>query len=66
MLEMTKKILSSVSFDRVLFQKELNKALKWISDAEDLKKFKIWCIIEFGGVYPNIISRALDKASLSI
>ncbi len=61
MLEMTKKILSSVSFDRNLFQKELNKALKWISDTEELKKFKVWCIVEFGGIYPNIISRAFEK-----
>jgi hypothetical protein len=63
MLEMTKKILVSVSFDRILFQKELNKSLKWISDSEELKIFKLWCIVEFGAKYPKIISRAFSAVS---
>ena len=48
MLDLTKKILTVVSFDAKLFQKELEKALKWITDAEELRKFKEWCISEFG------------------
>jgi hypothetical protein len=40
-----------------LFQKELNKALRWITEPEELKKFKSWCIKEFGKVYPTIIKR---------
>jgi hypothetical protein len=60
MLELTKKILVSVSFDRLLFQKELYKSLKWISDTEELKTFKMWCIVEFGATYPKIISRAFS------
>ncbi|MEN9998034.1 MAG: hypothetical protein RI922_1024 [Bacteroidota bacterium] len=58
MLELTKKILKTVSFDAQLFQKELNKALKWITDAEEIKKFQEWCILEFGSVYPLIIRKA--------
>lgn len=58
MLEMTKKILTVVSFDAHLFQKELEKALKWITDAEEIKKFREWCIIEFGSKYPVIIKKA--------
>lgn len=58
MLELTKKILKTVSFDAQLFQKELNKALKWITDAEEIKKFQEWCIVEFGSVYPLIIRKA--------
>ena len=46
MLELTKKILHSVSFDQKLFQKELNKALKWITDAEEVRRFQEWCIVE--------------------
>ncbi|MGJ8661164.1 MAG: hypothetical protein ACSHXL_03935 [Bacteroidota bacterium] len=64
MLEMTKKILISVSFDRILFQKELNKALKWISDTEELKTFKVWCIVEFGAKYPKIVSRAFSGVTV--
>jgi hypothetical protein len=55
MLELTKKILKKVSFDAFLFQKELNKALKWITDAEEVQRFREWCIVEFGSTYPTII-----------
>ena len=58
MLELTKKILHGVSFDAKLFQKELYKALKWITDLDEVKKFQEWCIVEFGAKYPNIIQKA--------
>lgn len=58
MLDFTKKILRSVSFDPQLFQKELYKALRWITDAEEIKKFQEWCISEFGSKYPVIIKQA--------
>lgn len=58
MLELTKKILKKVSFDSALFQKELNKALKWITDAEEMQRFKEWCIVEFGSTYPLIVKNA--------
>lgn len=58
MLELTKKILTKVSFDANLFQKELEKALKWITDAEEIRKFQEWCIKEFGTTYPTIIKKA--------
>jgi hypothetical protein len=64
MLELTKKILVNVSFDRILFQKELNKAIKWISDTEELKTFKLWCIVEFGATYPKIVSRAFTRVAV--
>lgn len=58
MLELTKKILRGVSFDPQLFQKELYKAKKWITDAEEVKHFQDWCIREFGAKYPKIIKKA--------
>jgi hypothetical protein len=58
MLELTKKILTKVSFDRNLFQKELFKALKWITDIEEVQRFQEWCITEFGWKYPKIIKQA--------
>src|SRR3989338_10707130 len=61
MLEFTKKILRCVSFDAQLFQKELHKALKWITDAEEVKKFHEWCITEFGSRYPVIIKKAFAQ-----
>ncbi len=63
MLEFTKKILRGVSFDAQLFQKELNKALRWITDAEEIKKFQEWCITEFGAKYPGIIRKAFAQVT---
>ena len=63
MLELTKKILRNVSFDALLFQKELHKALKWITDAEEVQRFQEWCITEFGTTYPKIIKRAFAKST---
>jgi hypothetical protein len=64
MLELTKKTLVNVSFDPRLFQKELYKAMKWITDGEDLKRFKMWCIVEFGSKYPVILSKAFEKLAI--
>lgn len=55
MVELSKKILVKVSFDRHLFQKELEKAVRWIKESDDLNAFKEWCMIEFGHVYPSIL-----------
>ncbi len=63
MLELTKKILRNVSFDALLFQKELHKALKWITDAEEVQRFQEWCITEFGTTYPKIIKRAFAQST---
>lgn len=61
MIELSKKILIKVSFDRQLFHKELKKALKWIKDTDELQDFKEWCIVEFGHLYPSIIKRVFLK-----
>ena len=66
MIELTQKILRAVSFDKQLFQKELRKALKWINDAEEIKKFQEWCIIEFGTKYPKVISSAFATRNLML
>lgn len=58
MLELSKKILRKVSFDKLLFQKELRKALKWITDAEEAQLFKEFCIKEFAHIHPKIIKKA--------
>lgn len=55
MLELTKKTLREVSFDATLFQKELLKALKWLTEEEEIVAFKKWCFIEFGNRYKDIL-----------
>ncbi len=57
MVELSKKILTKVSFDPQLFQKELLKALRWINDQHDLKNLKEWCLREFGHVHPQILRK---------
>lgn len=66
MLELTKKILTKVSFDAQLFQKELNKALKWITDAEEIQKFQSWCIREFGAKYPVILGKTFGLSVIPV
>lgn len=55
MLDLCKEILLKVSFDKLLFQKELNKAIKWISNKEDKKLLKRWCLLKFGKEYREVI-----------
>ena len=54
MFEYSKIILSKVSFDPLLFGKELKKALGWVSQSERRMLLK-WCLIEFGHRYSSII-----------
>jgi len=61
MVELSKKILIKVSFDRYLFHKELIKALKYIDQSEDLILFREWCIIKFGQKYPQILEKVFNK-----
>ena len=62
MLELTKKILVKVSFDSLLFQKELQKALKWIKDQEEINRLHEWVVVEFGSKYPSIISKVFTRS----
>ena len=41
MLEFCKKVLTNVSFDRMLFTKELQKAIKWVKK-EELTALREW------------------------
>jgi hypothetical protein len=58
MLELCKEILLKVSFDKFLFQKELNKALAWISNSDEKESLKLWCYSKFGKTYPEVIKLA--------
>lgn len=63
MLEYFKTILSKVSFDRRLFEKELRKAIKTLveKEVEDLKK---WCYEQFGHIYGPVIDRQFVLAQV--
>ncbi|RFC55774.1 hypothetical protein DXU93_02225 [Brumimicrobium aurantiacum] len=61
MIELSKNILTKVSFDKQLFQKELEKSIKWINKSEDLHSFREWCMIEFGHLYPSVLKKVFNK-----
>ncbi len=56
MLEYFKIILSKVSFDKKLFERELRKAIKSLLK-DELNELKNWCHAQFGKVYGPIIDR---------
>jgi len=60
MLEMSKQILQKVSFDRILFRKELYKSLRWIKPSERLL-LKGWCLATFGAMYTDVILEVFDR-----
>ena len=53
MLRFCKAVLQKVSFDKILFKKELKKSISWLKK-EELMILKIWCLSTFGK-YKNII-----------
>jgi hypothetical protein len=54
MLELSKKILEKVSFDKLLFRKELIKAIKWVQPNEKTV-LKVWCLATFGNEFQKDI-----------
>ena len=47
MLNYFKTVLSKVSFDALLFEKELRKAIKTLV-VEELQELRVWCYANFG------------------
>ena len=56
MLEFKKKILTKVSFDFELFEKELRKAIRWVTPTE-VAELKAWCYQQFGEQYQAIFAK---------
>lgn len=61
MLEFSKQILEKVSFDRLLFRKELAKAVKWVSK-DEIILLHAWCITTFGAMYGDVISEVFRSS----
>lgn len=62
MLEYVKTILLKVSFDKMLFEKELRKALKVLVQ-EELQQLRQWCYSTFSGIYLTIVNKVFSKAT---
>jgi hypothetical protein len=59
MLEFSKSVLQKVSFDHLLFKKELSKSIQWINQ-NDLEHLREWCLEMYGSRYANIIHQAFE------
>jgi hypothetical protein len=62
MLKYAKQVLSKVSFDKDLFEKELMKALKMLVPVE-IMELKKWCYQKFGKLYRSILDRCFTLAN---
>ena len=61
MLKYAKEILTKVSFDAQLFEKELRKAIKMLV-TEELHELRVWCHEKFGKLYHTLINRCFRQA----
>jgi len=59
MLEFSKSVLQKVSFDHLLFKKELMKSIQWINQTE-AESLKEWCLEMYGNQYAEIIQKAFE------
>ena len=56
MLNYVKTVLTKVSFDSVLFEKELKKAIELLI-GEEIQELKQWCYNLFGNQHKAILNR---------
>ncbi len=65
MLDYVKMILTKVSFNKALFEKELRKALRMLLPAE-LPDFRTWCYQQFSRIYRRVLRRVFNEISPSV
>lgn len=61
MLNYVKTVLTKVSFDALLFEKELRKAIKSLI-ADEVNELKNWCYARFGMEHEAILNRCFVVA----
>ncbi|KAA9338546.1 hypothetical protein F0P96_06855 [Hymenobacter busanensis] len=64
MLEYVKTILLKVSFDRMLFEKELRKALRALVP-EEVTQLKAWCYTQFAKLYRRVLKRVFAQVKMA-
>lgn len=65
MLDYVKLILTKVSFNKALFEKELRKALKMLLPAE-VPDFRAWCYQQFSRIYRRVLKRVFASTTPAI
>ena len=61
MLNYVKTVLTKVSFDAKLFEKELRKAIQLLI-RDDIQELKQWCYNRFGTQHEAILNRCFGVA----
>ena len=61
MLNYVKTVLSRVSFDARLFEKELRKAIKLLL-TEEIQELRNWCYANYGQEHQAILNRCFVMA----
>ena len=61
MLKYAKEVLTKVSFDAQLFEKELKKAIKLLVPGE-ISELRNWCYEKFGKLYNTLLNRCFKLA----
>lgn len=61
MLNYVKNVLTKVSFDAKLFEKELRKAIELLI-GEEIQELKQWCYNRFGNEHEAILNRCFVVA----
>ena len=59
MLDYFKTILKKVSFDVILFEKELKKAIKSLVKKE-IEELKMWCFNHFWDKHPQVLQKCFS------
>lgn len=59
MLDYFKTILAKVSFDVMLFEKELRKAIGTLVKNE-IEELKAWCYRKFSELHPQVLQRCFS------
>jgi hypothetical protein len=65
MLDYIKTVLQKVSFDKVLFEKELRKGLQ-VLVPEEAKQLRNWCYDQFSDRYQNILNHHFSRQQLAL
>jgi len=63
MLNYCKKILTKVSFDKDLFEKELRKAVRSLVLYDEVTALRKWCMRRFSQTYRQVIERVFSDSS---
>jgi hypothetical protein len=63
MIEYAKVILPKVSFNKLLFRKELLKCIRWMKPGE-LNELKRWCFNTFSQQFPDILDEAFTSPAI--